>query len=140
MSKVRAPLLGVALVVAVLSLGACGSEGVAVPPGSDALQSCDIQRIDVVDLAVMGKPGCDLEGSSLIFPDGSTVEIEAVGISSGFSTSSVEGVEFYYGNWGLPGVSASVVENGRLVDLWASTAEAYELEQALLRLGGIETD
>ncbi|WP_144019026.1 hypothetical protein [Demequina sp. NBRC 110056] len=140
MSNVRAPLLGVALVVAVLNLGACGSEGVTVPPGADALDTCDSQRIEVVDLAGMGEPGCDLEGSSLVFPDGSTVEIEAVGNSSAFSTSSLEGVEFYYGNWGVPGVSASVVESGQLVDLWASTPEAYELELELLRIGDIDTD
>lgn len=139
--RVARLLLGSAgLSFAVLNLGACGTEGVSVPPGSDALADCEVQQIEVVELTAGGVPGCDLEGSSLVFPDGTTVEIAAVGTATGYQDSRLEGFEFLIVNWGVPGVGASIVKDGQLVDMWASTPEALELQREQMRIEGVATE
>lgn len=120
-----------------LLLSACGHEGVTVPPGANALTKCDVRQIPVEELASVGEPGCDLEGSSLLFPDGTTMEISPTGNVTGHQDSRFEGLEFVIVNWGVPGVGAALVENLQLVDVWASSPEALELQREQLRIEGI---
>lgn len=110
-----------------------------MPPGSDALSDCKVQQVRVVELAESGEPGCNLEGSSLLFPDGTTLEIAPVGNATGYEDSRSEGTEFRIVNWGIPGVGASVTKDGHLVDLWASTPEALELQREQMRIEGVDT-
>lgn len=140
MRVARLLLVGVVLSVVALHMGACGSKGVAVPPGSEVLSDCEVQQVDVVELASGGEPGCDLEGSSSLFPDGTTLEIAPVGIATGYQGSSSEGVEFSIVNWGVSGVGASVTKDGQLVDVWASTPEALELQREQMRIGGVDVE
>lgn len=139
MNVARALLVGVVLSVAALHLGACGSKGVVVPPGSEALSDCDVQQIHVGELASGGEPGCDLEGSTLLFPDGTALEIAPVGVATGYQDSRSEGAQLSIVNWGVPGVGASITEDGQLVEVWGSTSEALELQREQMRIGGVDT-
>ncbi|MGB2556545.1 hypothetical protein [Cellulosimicrobium cellulans] len=139
MRVARILFVGVVLSAGTLHLSACGSEGVTVPPGSDALSDCEVQQFNVVELESGGEPGCDLEGSSLLFPDGTTLEIGPVGNAASYQDSGSEGVEFSIVNWGIPGVGASITQDGELIDVWASTPEALDLQREQMRIEGVET-
>jgi len=40
----------------------------------------------------------------------------------------------------VSGVGASVTKDGRLVDVWASTPEALELQREQMRIGGVDVE
>ena len=117
-------------------LSGCTESGVRVPPGAEELQPCPVRRIDVTTLGDMGEPGCDLAGTTLIFPGGKEILVGAPGWS-GAATDSRSGEWVRAAAWGVPGVGAVQI-NGTTVTVWGSTQEAVDLQLQLLAISGIE--
>ena len=143
MRIVRLLVVAVPLVAATALLSSCAAEGgrgVPVPTGAELLDQCAPETLRVEDLASRGEPGCDLIGSSVYIQDGPTLEIRGVGGASSYQDSSTGSVEYLMVNWGVPGIAVSVVEEGRLIDLWASSASAEKLQRQQLSLQGITGD
>lgn len=93
------------------------------------------------DLGRAGAPGCDLAGSSLSLPDGmGTVTIPGAGEVFSQQTAGTGAPQLLVVNWGVPGVGVATIGGGRLVDLWASTEEAADLQRQQLSVEGIEHD
>lgn len=121
-----------------LLLVACGTPtGVSIPAGGDDLAQCEVQQLRVEDLAATGEPGCNLEGSSLIFPDGTTLVIEPVGTNVGLQPDHTQAIEFHALNWGVPGVGAALVKDGTVAAVWASSPRAMDLQYEQLRIEGL---
>lgn len=121
-----------------LLLVACGGPtGVSIPAGWEDLAQCEVQQLRVEQLAAAGEPGCDLEGSSLIFPDGTTLVIEPVGTNVGLQPDAARAIEFHALNWGVPGVGAALVKDGTVAAVWASSAWALDLQHEQLRIEGV---
>lgn len=119
-----------------LAATACAPRGVTIPPGAEALEPCDRQGpVDVELLAADGAPGCDMEGTVLVYPDGRALEVGPVGVTSGSSDTRSAG-EIQLVNWGVPGVGAAYVHEGEAT-AWASTAEALDLQRQQLVVEGI---
>lgn len=128
---------GAACGVLILLLGGCSRGGVSVPPGADDLQPCPVDTIDVTALAQMGEPGCNLAGSTLLFPTGEEYEIMEIGVAGGMSSSRMPTHQLRAVNWGVPGVGAVDITDG-VVTVWGSTQWAVELQLKQLALEGIE--
>ncbi len=141
MRYVRRLLVALPVVAMAGLLSACiakGGQGVTVPAGADLLEQCAPELLSVEDLASRGEPGCDLVGSSVYIPDGPTLDVWQVGTAFSHQSSSTGSVEYQILNWGIPGIAVSTVDDGRLIDLWASSAEAEELQRQQLSLDGID--
>ncbi len=120
-------------------LVACGGPtGVSIPEGSEDLAPCELQQLRVEALAAVGEPGCDLEGSSLIFPDGTILAIESVGTNVSLQPDHTKAMEFHALNWGVPGVAAALVKDGTVAAVWASSPRAMDLQHEQLRVEGLE--
>lgn len=130
--------LAVVVAVGLLLPGcAAGGRGVTVPPGWDELEECDVMSVAAEDLAREGAPACDLAGSSLSFPSGmGMVTIPEVG--EVFSRQVSGEPQILVVNWGVPGVGAASIDDGRVVDVWASTAEAEDLQRQQLSVEGVK--
>lgn len=132
----------------------CGTspQGVIVPQGADDLPMCPLTQLSLSELAIGGAPGCDLEGSTIGFDElegkfsfealreiniPPSLTITAVGAS--FSQDDAHGRELIVVNWGVPGVAVALVDNGRLVDIWASSSEARDLHQMTLDQSGVRS-
>lgn len=134
----RPALAAVATALLTGALASCGGgQGVTIPNGSEELTRCDPQSISLADLATQGEPGCDLEGSSVRAADGTILSIFEVGA---VRTYQGDGHEYTIVNWGVPGVGVSAVDDGTLVDVWASTDGAEALQREQLRLDGVLDD
>ncbi|MGL3149572.1 hypothetical protein ACSS7Z_04355 [Microbacterium sp. A82] len=141
MSTARRFLAALSMVTIAGSLSACAGatgHGVTIPPGADKLVQCPPAPIDATDLSSQGDPGCDLVGSLVRLPDGTSLEVREVGAVAWHQSSDTNLNEYTIVNWGVPGVGISIVKEGRLVDLWASSADAEELQREQLRVEGIE--
>lgn len=138
--RVRRPILVhavVALALATSALAAgCSHGGVTVPDGAADLRPCPVRTIDVTALREMGEPGCNLEGSVLVFPNGREMTLGAPGWNGG-ATDSSSGEWVRAAAWGVPGVGAAYI-TGRNVTVWGSTPDAVDLQLQLLALEGIE--
>lgn len=111
--------------------------GVDVPLGFEALRPCPEQRLHVEELHRVGAPGCDLEGSSLIFPGGTAMTIAEVGGVLGEQpNATAENLEMMSVNWGVPGVGAALIRDGRAIKVWATSDEALKLQWEALRVDG----
>lgn len=133
-------LIRVTVATALLTgaLASCGGgQGVTIPNGSEELTRCDPQSISLADLAGDGEPGCDLEGSSVRASDGTILSIFEVGAVRAYQG---DGYEYTIVNWGVPGVGVSAVDDGTLVDVWASTDDAEVLQREQVRLDGVLDD
>ena len=130
------PTTAVACGVLILLLGGCSRGGVSVPPGADDLEPCPTATIDVTALAQMGQPGCNLAGSTLLFPTGEEYEIMEPGIAGGMSSARMPTHQLRAVNWGIPGVGAVDITDG-VVTVWGSTQWAVELQLKQLALEGI---
>ena len=109
----------------------------SIPAGWEDLARCEVQQLRVEELAAAGEPGCDLEGSSLIFPDGTTLVSEPVGPNVGLQPDAAQAIEFQALNWGVPGVGAALVKDGAVAAVWASNPRAMDLQQEQLRIEGL---
>jgi len=141
MRVVRLLLVAVPLVAVTGLLSSCvakGGQGVMVPTGAELLEQCAPKILSVEDLRSRGEPGCNLLGSSVYLPDGPTLEVREVGAAFSHQSSSTGSVEFQILNWGVPGIAVSTVDEGRLIDLWASSVFAEELQRQQLSLDGID--
>ena len=123
--------------ILVLLLGGCSSGGVSVPPGADELDPCPVATIGVTSLPQLGEPGCNLAGSTLLFPTGEEFEVEETGVAGGMSSSRTPTHQIRAVNWGVPGVGAVDITDG-VVTVWGSTQWAVELQLKQLALEGIE--
>lgn len=135
MGRVLFPSL---VLISMVAVSGCGSQatGVSIPLGSESLRACKVQRLHVEQLHTLGSPGCDLEGSSVIFPEGTALTIEAVGVNVGEQPDATADLELTMVNWGLPGVGAALVRNGRATDVWATSEEAMTLQRQQLHIDG----
>lgn len=141
MRVARLFLIAVPLVAVTGLLSSCvatGGQGVTVPTGAELLERCAPELLSVEDLASRGEPGCNLIGSSVYIPDGPTLEVRKVGAAFSHQSSSTGSVEYQILNWGVPGIAVSTVDEGQLVDLWASSITAEELQRQQLSLDGID--
>lgn len=133
-------LVAAGLVVGcVTGLAACSTEpsGVLLPPGSESLPLCEPGPLHVDDLATIGIPGCNLQGSALIFPDGSTVTIEEPGWSYAVEPHAERSdVVFTVVNWGVPGIGAAHINAGVIQRVWATSTDALTLQREALRQDG----
>lgn len=119
-----------AILIFGLLLTAC-TEGVYVPNGWEDLPPCPPQEIPAEDLAAIGSPGCNLEGSTVIFPDGThqpIVEVGAVSIHQFVPFEGDPGDEYSVTNWGIPGVAATQTAQDGTRSMWATSEEARHLE------------
>jgi hypothetical protein len=120
--------------------GCAGGRGVNVPLGSEELDQCPPRSIAVEDLHEIGEPGCNLVGSSLIFPDGQTLSIYGVGETFSSSYSGAGEHDNVVVNWGIPGVGAYTQLGDELVDLWATSDEAERLQRELAEVSDLRSE
>lgn len=120
-----------------LGLAACaaGGAGITVPPGHERLAPCGPRQISVDELRSIGAPGCDPQGWNLAFPDGMVIGVAAVG-DVFTSSDPVRGHEYSVVNWGLPGVGAATIRDGRIAETWSSSPDADDLQHRQLLLDG----
>lgn len=140
MRVVRLLTAALTLAATAVLLSGClvqGGQGVTVPPGSELLEQCTPELFSVEDLASRGEPGCDLIGSSVRIPDGPIFEVREVGAAFSHQSSATGSVIFQILNWGVPGIAVSAVDGGQLIDLWASSSKAEELQRQQLSLDGV---
>ncbi|MBS3182381.1 hypothetical protein [Leucobacter manosquensis] len=134
MTLSRALKAGVLLLFSA-SLFGCAPKGVDVPERFQDLPRCSLVKIKIEDLAASGAPGCDLEGSEVIAPDGLVLGIGPVGDVTELSFSSSDNSAertFMIVNWGVPGVAVSATHEES--QIWASTPEAEKLQKRQLML------
>ena len=151
---VAAPVL-TALVAVTLSLAGCQGQprGVAIPPGSEDLPPCSVAQVPIDELAAMGEPGCDLTGTSLTFADemlmfaagppaagGGTPSLTVPSVGAVFSQGEGDDRELLIVNWGVPGVGVAAIEDGRLIEIWASSDSALELQRQQLAVENVDFD
>jgi hypothetical protein len=128
-------------VAALVVSGCAAGRGVSIPLGADELAPCAGTSIRVEDLEAAGEPGCDLSGSSLVFPDGMMrLAVPAVGAVFSHQDSAMGKQEILIVNWGVPALGAAIIENDRLVDLWASGPAALDLQRQQLQVEGVDPD
>src|SRR4051812_34130622 len=85
-------MLSMAATALSLLLAGCQSTGVTVPPGGQDLERCDFARVvDVEDLKEMGRPGCDMAGTTIRFPDGATAAVGSIGATNSSSYDAAPG-------------------------------------------------
>ncbi len=139
---VRCVLAATAVVISTGMLSACSTTGdsVSIPLGSEQLEQCPPRVIDAEELSLLGEPRCNLMGSTVVLPDGRSMDIEEVGRSLVKESTSEPGVEYLIVNWGIPGAAISVVEAGRVVDQWQTSPDAGELQRQLHLISGYEDD
>lgn len=105
------------------------------------------------DLSAMGEPGCDLAGTSLTFADdtlpfavgpptmdGDTPTLVTPAVGAVFSQGDGEGRELLIVNWGVPGVGVAAIEDGHVVQVWASSADAMRLHRQQLAIENVDFD
>lgn len=137
MSTTRQAVHAASMISLALLLTSCAGdgEGVTLPPGAEDLELCPVSEIEVTDLAAAGAPGCDLDGSTLRFPDGQRERIHTPGVveSTGFGPG---GDKIYMVvNWGVPGVGASITDpENNVIGIWGSSPEAIELHEQQIAL------
>lgn len=130
--------LPVVLLGTVLAVSACApARGVSIPPGAADLDRCLGRTILVDDLASVGEPGCDLAGSVVWTESGIRVVVQPVGITFSSSLGSNPDFTLTVVNWGVPGVSATLSERGEVVQTWATSETAADLEAEQQRLDGL---
>lgn len=129
-AKVVTALLACALCAGVT---ACASGGVTIPAGYEALEPCEPRILSVEELSVMEEPGCNLEGSTVMSPDGVGHLIGPVG-NAAVSGFPMQGIEYEVVNWGIPGVSITKTADGEPRTTWASTEAALKLQTKQLTL------
>jgi len=123
-----------ALLGATLLLASCagGGQGVTVPEGWERLPDCPVATIPAEDLSTTGTSNCNLEGSSITLPDGTDIQIGAVGDvrthSEGNETTAV------VVNWGTPGAAVYVSDGKRLMNVWSTSDEAGKLQREQARV------
>lgn len=118
-----------------LAVGCVGA-GVLIPDGYQELSQCETRRHQAEELSELGKPQCDLEGSSVVFPDGSVVGIREVGSVVVENFDAMQGTEYLSVNWGLPGAAVAMIQDGTVHGVWATSPEALELHGEQLRVEG----
>ncbi len=117
--------------VLVCFLPTCAPKGVMIPPGSDTLNPCPAREIRVEELESIGAPGCNLQGSTIVFPDGKLMPVVAVGEvwSAGIYTENETSDDKYHvTNWGVPGIAASIREESGAYKTWATSDAARKLQ------------
>ena len=98
---------------------------------------CEPEQLHVDALAAIGVPGCNLQGSTLTFPDGSAATIEEPGWSYAVEPDAERSdVVFTMVNWGVPGIGAAHINSGVIQDVWGTSPDALELQREALRLDG----
>lgn len=119
-----------------LLLCSCSPGGVSIPLGHEDLPQCPPALIEANGLRDLGEPGCNLQGSSLVLPGGTTLEVGEVGAVQSQQFISSEGSqnsEYLVVNWGVPGVGVSKITSGETVS-WATSDAARYLQEQQLRL------
>ncbi len=129
-----------ALLISIGMLSACATTGtsVSIPMGSEELEQCPPTIIDAEELSSLGEPGCNLVASTVLLPNGRSMEIGDVGDSTVKERASEPGIEYVVMNWGIPGVAVSVIEVDQVVSQWQTSADAAELQRQLLLISGYE--
>ena len=128
-----------ALTLSLTLSGCLQARGVVLPPGSEHLTPCPITQISIDELSEIGEPGCDLTGSSVTFPDGSP-QLTIASIGAAFSQGDGTGRETVITNWGIPGIGVAVIEDHRLVHMWATGPAALDLQKQQLVVDHVESD
>lgn len=131
----RSVSVTVALMFGLLLVG-CAAQGVRVPPGYEDLMPCEVRNLELGELSQIGEPGCDLEGSTIVAPDGILLVIGHVGetrSSQNILRDGSRSPEYTVVNWGLSGVGVSVKRPGA-PEIWATSNTALDLQQQLARL------
>lgn len=126
----------VTLALAGLLLCSCSPGGVSIPLGYEDLAQCPPDLFEAEDLRDLGEPGCNMQGSSLVLPDGTTLGIGEVGAVQGQQFMSGDGFqspEYLVVNWGIPGVGVSKIMPEETVS-WATSNAARHLQEQQLRL------
>lgn len=123
-------------ILAILPLSGCAPRGVSVPHGFDSLVQCEPRAIEAERMHEIGEPGCNLEGSSVIMPDGTQIrlgQVGGVGSQQWFGSDGTGGTEYMSVNWGIPGAAVSMIgPTGS--QIWATSNEALDLQEQQLRL------
>jgi len=154
MSTGVGPLL-IAVATATLCLAGCQGQarGVSISPGSEDLSTCPVAQIPISELSAMGEPGCDLAGTSLTFAEdtlafavgppplgGGAPTLTVPSVGAVFSQGDGEGRELLIVNWGVPGVAVAALDDGRAVQIWASSAAAKDLQLQQLAIEDVDVD
>lgn len=126
------------MVALLLVVGCSGERGVAVPPVPENFVSCEFRLIQAEELSGYGDPGCDLEGSSIVFSRGEYLEIGHIGSRGGTVLPSRQTREIRSTNWGTPGVGVTIVDRGS-VEIFGMTPQATALELMALAIDDLES-
>jgi hypothetical protein len=147
MSTVGSTKKSATVLVAVALLAACRSTGVTVPPPRQSLEPCRFARVIAVeDLKELGKPGCNMAGTTIRFPDGTNAKVGSIGANKSWSYAASDGdatipAHFTMVNWGAPGIA--VAEYGRnkgIEEIWATSTKASDLLFELLEQSDVQID
>lgn len=102
-----------------------------IPEGHESLEICPERDISVEELTSIGEPGCNLVGSTVVFPDGFTADVGAVGGITGTDAyhdgETNPPVNYRVANFGIPGIAVSVITYGENPEMWATSDEAMQL-------------
>ena len=129
----------VALVVGALPLVVgCSATGVLVPEGYEALNKCDVRQYGVAELPALGEPDCDLEGSTVLFPDGTLLKVQEVGSVLVETPDVAQGIDYHSVNWGVPGIAVAIIQGGTVSGIWATSPGALDLHRQQLRIDGYQ--
>lgn len=135
------------VLVAAALLAACHSAGVTVPPTRQSLEPCKLARVIAVeDLKELGKPGCDMAGTTIRFPDGTDAKVGPIGATKSWSYAASPGdgeipTHFTMVNWGEPGIAvADRAKEGWLRVIWANSTRASDLLFESLEKSGVPID
>lgn len=113
-----------------------GQTSATVPPGWESLKPCNYGRtISVEEFSKIGRPGCNMKGTTIRFSNGGCYQLVSDGYSSwGFPSSGGgdHADQFSMSNWGVPGVAVSEFDRkDRLRKIWATSKQAYNLQSEL---------
>lgn len=121
------------LAALLLLLGACTPyiHLTTIPEGYEDLERCEIRDVSVDQLASIGEPGCDLQGSTVVFPDGYRFSVGTVQEGAFLETRHDSDGKFQVGysvtNHGIPGIGASHRLPGADTQYWATSDLSLEL-------------
>ncbi|MGC5172481.1 hypothetical protein ACLQ2Q_17740 [Microbacterium sp. DT81.1] len=154
MSASVRPLM-IVVATTTLCLAGCQGQarGVSIPPGFEDLPTCPVAQVPISELSAMGEPGCDLAGTSLTFAedtlafavgppplDGGVPALTIPSVGAVFSQGDGKGRELLIVNWGVPGVAVAAIDDGRAVQMWASSAAAQDLQLQQLAIEDVVSD
>ncbi len=129
--------------------GCIAPRGVLVEIGAESLPRCEVDTLQVEEIAQHGAHGCNLEGTDILLPHNLQARVSKVGSAASTSRIQVhpedgnryeQFPEYYVLNWGSIGISVTQVEEGVATDSWTSSPDAFAKQLESLRMNEIQVE